>query len=136
MRAPALRLRMVTAMRHKREDNVEKRLATFSRPDSEILFLPPESFLRYYSLLVEAVYMTKQPEPEVRTGEIRKGGMRIPVRNFRAFTELKRVDSRLYGIKRWIVEYLNSEPEMQSLAKSENGISPGKVGVDKAKTLS
>ena len=98
------------SMRRKDDrSNVIKRYAVFEQPDKEIVFLPPESFLRYYSLLVEAVYTTKQPEPEVRTHELRKGGARIPVRNYRAYGELRRIDKRLYQIKQQIMEHLNEE---------------------------
>lgn len=93
----------------KHQDHVEQRLATFDKPDAEIVFLPPESFLRYYSLLVEAVYLTKQPEPEVKT-QLRRGGVRIPVRNYRALDRLLAMDRRLYNIKREILEYLSEEP--------------------------
>jgi len=97
---------MTAALRHR---NDEKRIASFSEPTKEINFLPPESFLVYYSLLVEAVYLTRQPEPEVKQW-IKRSGFRIPVRNYRAYRKLRQIDQRLYEAKYEIVQYLG-EPQ-------------------------
>ena len=60
-------------------------------------FLPPEKFLAVYGLLVEAVYLTRLPGPEVNVPhKLRRRGREIPVRNYRAYRFLCRVDQRLY----------------------------------------
>jgi len=60
-------------------------------------FLPPEKFLTAYGLLVEAVYLTRMPGPEVKAlHRLRRRGTEIPVRNYRAYRFLRKVDQRLY----------------------------------------
>ena len=82
-------------------------IATLETED-EIYFLPPKDFLAYYSLLVEAVYLTKQVEPEVKHW-IRRGGVKLPVRNYLAYRKLRQVDQRLYELKYGIAQMLNEE---------------------------
>lgn len=72
-------------------------------------FLPPESFCLYYGLLVEAIYLTKQPEPEVKTHELRRWGSRVPIRNWTAYRFKRRVDKRLSKIKGDIYDFLDME---------------------------
>ncbi|MDY6796975.1 MAG: hypothetical protein SWK76_17085 [Actinomycetota bacterium] len=72
-------------------------------------FLPPESFCSYYGLLLEAVYLTKQPEPEVKTHEMRRRGARWPVRNYGAYKKLRKIDQSLYDLKREIYGFLSRE---------------------------
>lgn len=74
-------------------------------------FLPPRSFLATYSLLVEAVYLTRFPSPEARTHTLRRRGAQIPVRNYRAYRQLRRIDQRLYELGRAIRAHLNGEDE-------------------------
>ena len=78
-----------------------------NRSKGEMYFLPPESFLEYYSLLVEACYLTRRPEPEVKTGELRRGGFRIPIRDWQAYKKLKQVDKSLYRLRYDIAKWLN-----------------------------
>ena len=84
----------MTAMR--RHDTRDKRIERLeaecerlrrelAKKEECMAFLPPESFLSYYALLVEAVYLTKQPEPEVKTHQLRRQGSQIPVRNYKLF---------------------------------------------------
>lgn len=72
-----------------------------------MVFLPPERFLIYYGLLVEAVFMTSQPEPEVRTRYLRRGGRNIPIRNWKARQKLSDVDQKLYELRDSIDCFLN-----------------------------
>ncbi len=72
-------------------------------------FLPPQSFLAYYSLLVEAVFLTRQPEPETKAHKLRRHGAEIPVRNYQAYDMLREVDGQLHRVKRRIIEFLNRE---------------------------
>ena len=72
--------------------------------DDEVYFLPPRSFLKQYSLLVEAVYLTKQPEPEVKHW-MKRGGSKVPVRNYRAYRSLRRIDKWLYKLDGQIANY-------------------------------
>ena len=110
----------MTAMR--RHDTRDKRIERLeaecerlrrelAKKEECMAFLPPESFLSYYALLVEAVYLTKQPEPEVKTHQLRRQGSQIPVRNYKAYRKLKQVDQALYGLKRSIYGFLNPKDD-------------------------
>lgn len=69
-------------------------------------FLPPESFLSMYGLLVESAYLTRHPRPEARTHYVMRRGSKWPVKNYRAYKELRRIDQRLYELGRKIIRFL------------------------------
>lgn len=81
------------------------RLEAFAE-DEEVYFLPPRSFLKRYSLLVEATYLTRQPEPEVKHW-MKRGGVKLPVRNYQAYKALRRVDKWLYRLDSQMSSYMN-----------------------------
>ena len=76
--------------------------------DDEVYFLPPRAFLKQYSLLVEAVYLTKQPEPEVKHW-MKRGGAKLPVRNYQAYKALRRIDKWLYRLDSQMSGYMNED---------------------------
>ena len=80
------------------------------KEDDEIYFLPPRSFLKQYSLLVEAVYLTRQPEPEVKHW-MKRGGVRLPVRNYAAYRRLRQADQKLYEMGSGISSFMNPREE-------------------------
>jgi len=76
--------------------------------DDEVYFLPPKTFLKQYSLLVEAVYMTSQPKPEVpddKKHSMMKAGFKLPVRNYRAYKSLRRMDKWLSRHSHQIINF-------------------------------
>jgi len=82
------------------------------RLQDALRFLPPQSFLTYYSLLVEAVYTTRFPAPEVKHF-MRRWGLRIPVRDYRAYRMLRQVDQRLYELSHCIRGFLSGEEDVE-----------------------
>lgn len=73
-------------------------------------FLPPESFLEKYNLLIYLIYLADIPDPEVRTeGKhwLRRGGAKIPVRNYEAYRLMRSIDKVLYDQARRMEKYFN-----------------------------
>lgn len=100
--------RLLERLHQLERENEQLRQANEKKEDA-LRFLPPESFQVQYSLLVEAVYLTRQPEPEVKPARVmRRQGQEIPVRNYKAYDQLREIDKQLYGIKRRIVEFLSA----------------------------
>jgi hypothetical protein len=96
-------------MEHLRKENERLRKEN-ERLKEALRFMPPESFLTAYSLLVEAVYLTRMPSPEVQVmHKIRRKGMEIPVRNYRAYRYLRKIDQRLYEEAARIYRFLEGE---------------------------
>ncbi len=110
---------MAAALRRKKEPyekQIERLEADNKRLQREndrlkelMRFLPAESFLEEYGLLVEACYLLKRPDPTVKTWEVRKLGPKLPIKNFRAHGELRRVDKVLYRQSHYIAEWFDSQ---------------------------
>jgi len=83
-------------------------------------FLPPDSFLEMYDLLVYAVYQASKPTQTTPAKHvIKKGGASIPVRNYAAYRKLRRIDQRMYDLAREIREFLYYDPDEVNLAEAE-----------------
>jgi len=92
------------------------------RLQDALRYLPPESFLVYYSLLVEAVYTTRLPAPEAKTHCLRRWGMVIPVRDYRAYRMLRQVDQSLYRLTHAIREYFSGEVDVDARPRGDHRV--------------
>jgi len=78
------------------------------RADDRELFLPPQFFLEAYSLLVEHVYLSRKPASEGEPlHKLRRRGVTIPVRDYRAYRKLRRVDGELRELAHKILGFLD-----------------------------
>ena len=70
-------------------------------------FLPSEKFCTQYGLLCETCFLSKPPEPEVKTFEVHRRGSKWHVTNVPAYKFKRNMDSELSKIAGKIYDYLD-----------------------------
>ena len=73
-------------------------------------FHVPESVEAWYDLLVKLCYDGDRPDPEVKHF-MRRGGKKIPIRDYDSYRLLKSIDKVMYDQSRRICRYFEGKDD-------------------------